>query len=65
MDAEGTYTSIDLGTPLNVIEVHVGGVVALQIIEVKPVHPENANIPIFFTLFENVIEVKLLQLENA
>ena len=51
MDAEGTYTSIDLGTPLNVIEVHVGGVVALQIIEVKPVHPENANIPIFFTLF--------------
>jgi hypothetical protein len=43
----------------------LGGVAARQVIEVRPLQPEKAHIPMLVTLLGMVIEVRLLQPENA
>jgi hypothetical protein len=61
----GTYKHAEDGKPKNTQPPRVGGVVFRLVIEVNPVHPENAPRPIVVTLLPMITEVNPMQPENA
>jgi len=63
--AEGTYNGIDLLTLIKTFSPKAGIVIALQVMDVKPVQPPKAPPPILVTELGIVTDVKLMHAPKA